>query len=146
VRRADWRRPPTDLCQPTSSITASVRNDYVDVSGSKLSQSSLLHRVGRCEGQHSDLGGSCSWGRFEFWHRLCPFKGRGRQPLSEFARIHFHLLVPISTSHYMRILVQGLGHACSALQGVTLPEDAARLEANRTHGERLWIRRRRRRA
>jgi hypothetical protein len=46
----------------------------------------------------------------------------------------------------MRVLAQGLRHACSAPRGVTLPEDAVRWEANRTHSECLWERRQRRRA
>jgi hypothetical protein len=85
-------------------------------------------------------------GHSEFWLQPDPFKGTGEQPLGESARIHFRLLVPISASQLMHILAQGLGHTHSAQQGVTLPKDVVRQEANRTHGERLWIRRQRRRA
>jgi hypothetical protein len=46
----------------------------------------------------------------------------------------------------MRVLEQGPGHTLSALRGGTLPKDAARWEANRTHGERLRVRSQRRRA
>jgi hypothetical protein len=35
-----------DLCQPPCPTTVPVRDNYLDVSGAKLSRSSLLHRVG----------------------------------------------------------------------------------------------------
>jgi hypothetical protein len=64
--------------------------------------------------------------RSESWLQPHPFKGRGQQPLGEFAQTHFQLFVPISVSQCMHVLVQGLGCARSAPRWVTLPEDVAR--------------------
>jgi hypothetical protein len=105
----------------------------VDASRAKLSQSSLLHRVGQYGDQHPDLGGPYSWGRSEFWLWLGPFKGRGQQPLGESARAHFYLLVSISASQRIHILKQDLGYVCGTLQGV-----------NRINNERLQEQRQRR--
>jgi hypothetical protein len=38
--------PPLDFFQLSGPTALSVRNDHVDVSGAKMSQPSLLHRVG----------------------------------------------------------------------------------------------------
>jgi hypothetical protein len=76
----------------------------VDVSAAKLSRPSLLHRVVRYEDQHPDLRGSSSWGGSEFWLRPDPSKGRGRQPLGEYARTRFWLLVPIFVSLRTHVL------------------------------------------
>jgi hypothetical protein len=124
-----------DLYQPLHPITPPASHDHVDVSGAKLSQPSLLHRIRRYEDQHLDPMGPCSWGRPEFWLQPGPFKLRGHQPLGEFAQAHFHLLVSVSIIQRRRILMQDLSYACSATRGVTLPEDVARQEANRTNNE-----------
>jgi hypothetical protein len=85
------------------------RDDYVDVSGAKFSRLPLLRRVGRYDDQHPNPRGPFSWGQSKFQLRSDLFNGRGRQPLSESARAHFHLLVSISTSQHIRVLLQDLG-------------------------------------
>jgi hypothetical protein len=113
----------------------------VDISGAKLSRPSLLHRVGRYGDQHPDLRGPCSWGQFESWLRPNSFKGRGRQPLGEFIRTLVRLPVPVSASYHMRVPMQELRYAHNAPQGVTLPEDVVRWEANHVYSKRLWAQR-----
>jgi hypothetical protein len=80
------------------STMPSVRNKYVDVSRAKLPRPFLLHTIGQCRDQHSDPRDPCSWGRSESWPQSGPSKGRGRQPLGESARAHFHLLVSFFAS------------------------------------------------
>jgi hypothetical protein len=46
--------------------------------------------------------------------------------------------------HRIRVLMQDVGYACSALWGVTLPDDAVRREANRANNEQQWAQRQRR--
>jgi hypothetical protein len=117
TRWFDGRGPLADLCQPPRPTTLSVGDGYVDVSRAKLSQSSLLHKVGWYRDQHPDPGCPCSWGRSEYWLQPDPFKGRGRPPLGESARAHFHVLVSISASQSIRILMQDIGCAHNTLRG-----------------------------
>jgi hypothetical protein len=86
---ADGRGPPTDLLQPPDSTAPSAENDHVDVSGAKLSRSSLLRWVGRHRDQHPDSWGPSSSGHLESWHRSHPLKGTSQQLLGESARTHF---------------------------------------------------------
>jgi hypothetical protein len=53
--------------------------------------------------------------------------------------------MPIYLSQHVHVLVQDLGYARSAPEGVTLPKDVTRREANRVHSEWLWVWRQRRR-
>jgi hypothetical protein len=54
--------------------------------------------------------------------------------------------VPISVSQRVRVHVLGLGCVHSTPWGVTIPENAARWEANHAYNEQLLVRRQRRRA
>jgi hypothetical protein len=83
-------------------------------------------------------GGSLLMVQSEFWLRPNPFKGRGRQPLGESTRAHFHQLVSISTYQHIHILKQDLPYTRSVPGGgVILPEDVVRPEAIRINNERL---------
>jgi hypothetical protein len=80
--------------------------------------------------------------------------GAGPAPLREGVdntRVSPHrstfLAIPVvQSSHRAHIFAQGLLYARNAPRGVTLPDDAARQEANHAHNEKLWAQKQRRQA
>jgi hypothetical protein len=74
-----------------------------------------------------------------------PFKGRGHQPLGEFAQAHFHLTVSISAFLTHTRSYVGSWVCTQHPVGVTLLEDVARREASCADNERQQVPRQRRR-
>jgi hypothetical protein len=64
--------------------------------------------------------------------------------LLEFTFVYLYQFLLLNACTFLR-RVLGMHSTPLGGEGVTLPEDVVRREANHTHGERLWVRRQRRR-